>query len=136
MERWTQRSCHESLQQFMDAFDAEIADKQKAGKFPKPTPDNLNTPWKDSYKKNEDGTKTLVDTHNLVIFKRKVERKMRGEIVLNNPPLSLFSDSLGQKGSQSSQGGQWQQGKGDLPALCLRHCCQRCAVPADGPADC
>ena len=86
---------NESLQQFMDAFDAEIADKQKAGKFPKPTPGNLNTPWKDSYKKDEDGTKTLVDTHKLVIFKRRVERKMRGEIVRNNPP--IIFDSLGQK---------------------------------------
>lgn len=86
---------NESLQQFMDAFDAEIADKQKAGKFPKPTPGNLNTPWKDSYKKDEDGTKILVDTHKLVIFKRKVERKVRGELTRNNPP-TIF-DSLGQR---------------------------------------
>ena len=86
---------NESLSQFMDACDAEIKDKQKAGKFPKPTPDGWNTPWKDSYKKEEDGSKTLVDTHKLVMFKRKVERKMRGETVRNNPP--VIFDSLGQK---------------------------------------
>ena len=86
---------NESLSQFMDACDNEIADKQKAGRFPKPTPDGWNTPWKDSYKKEEDGSKTLVDTHKLVMFKRKVERKMRGETVRNNPP--VIFDSLGQK---------------------------------------
>ena len=86
---------NESLDQFMTACDEEIISKQKAGKFPKPTPDGWNTPWKDSYKKEEDGSKTLVDTHKLVIFKRKVERKMRGEIVRNNPP--IIFDSLGQK---------------------------------------
>ena len=42
----------------------------------------------------EDGTKTKVDDHNLVIFKRKVERKMRGEIVRNNPPILFDSDGL------------------------------------------
>ena len=36
-----------------------------------------------------------MDTHKLVVFKRKVERKMRGEIIRNNPPLVF--DSLGQK---------------------------------------
>jgi hypothetical protein len=84
-----------SMQQFEDAALEEIADKQKAGRFPKPTPSGWNTPWKDSYKKEEDGTKTKVDDHNLVVFKRKVERKMRGEIVRNNPP--VIFDSLGQK---------------------------------------
>ena len=58
-------------------------------------PFRLEHPWKDSYKKEEDGTKTKVDDHNLVVFKRKVERKMRGEIVRNNPP--VIFDSLGQK---------------------------------------
>ena len=86
---------NEDLSQFMDAFDEEIKDKQKQGRFPKPTPDGLNTPWKNSYKKEDDGTKTLVDTHKLVVFKRKVERKVRGEIVRNNPP--IIFDSLGQK---------------------------------------
>ena len=84
-----------AMQQFEDAALEEIADKQKAGRSPKPTPKGWNTPWKDSYKKEEDGTKITVDDHNLVIFKRKVERKRRGEIVRNNPP--VIFDSLGQK---------------------------------------
>ena len=86
---------NKDVEQFLAACDAEIADKQKVGRFPKPTPTGLKTPIKDSYKKEEDGTKTLVDTHKLVVFKRKVERKLRGEIVRNNPPLVF--DSLGQK---------------------------------------
>ena len=84
-----------SMQQFEDVVLEEIADKQKAGRFPKPTPQSLNYPWRDSMKKEEDGTKVKVDGYNLVVFKRKVERKMRGEIVRNNPP--LIFDSLGQK---------------------------------------
>ena len=86
---------NEDMQQFMDAFDAEVIEKQKANRFPTPTPKSLNTPWKDSYKKEEDGSKTLVETHKLVVFKRKVQRKMRGEMVRNNPP--VIFDSLGQK---------------------------------------
>ena len=84
-----------AMQQFEDAALAEIEDKQKAGKFPKPTPKGWHTPWKDSYKKAEDGSKIKVDDHNLVVFKRKVERKFRGETVRNNPP--IIFDSLGQK---------------------------------------
>ena len=86
---------NEDVDQFLAVCDAEIADKQKAGKFPKPTPGGLKTPIKESYKKDEDGGKILVETHKLVVFKRKVERKLRGEIVRNNPPLVF--DSLGQK---------------------------------------
>ena len=86
---------NEDIVQFLDACDAEIADKQKAGRFPKPAPKSYNTPIKDSYKKEEDGTKTLVDTHKLVVFKRKVSRKVRGEIIRNNPPIVF--DSLGDR---------------------------------------
>lgn len=81
--------------QFEDAFVKEIQDKQKIGKFPKPTPKELNKPWRPSQEKQEDGTKIPVPGENLVIFKRKVIRKVRGEEVRNNPPIVF--DSLGGK---------------------------------------
>ena len=73
----------------MDAALEEIADKQKAGiGSPSPPPEAGTPLGRTATRKKRTARKTKVDDHNLVVFKRKVERKMRGEIVRNNPPSS------------------------------------------------
>ena len=80
----------------MDICNDEIKEKQKAGKFAKELKGlKLNWPYRPSQKKEEDGSKTVVDGEFLWVFKRKVVRKIRGEESRNMPP-SIF-DGMGHK---------------------------------------
>ena len=79
----------------MDICNEEIADRQKSGKLAKELSPKFNWPYRPSQKKEEDGSKTVVDGEYLWVFKRKVVRKIRGEESRNMPP-SIF-DGMGHK---------------------------------------
>ena len=79
----------------MDICNEEIKEKQKAGKLGKELGAKFNWPYRTSQKKEEDGSKTVVDGEFLWVFKRKVVRKIRGEESRNMPP-SIF-DGMGHK---------------------------------------
>ena len=85
----------EQMIPLMDICNEEIADKQKAGKLGKQLSPKFNWPYRPSQKKEEDGSKTVVDGEYLWVFKRKVVRKVRGEESRNMPP-SIF-DGMGHK---------------------------------------
>ena len=85
----------EEMVPLMDICNEEIADRQKSGKFAKELSPKFHWPYRPSQKKEEDGSKTVVDGEFLWVFKRKVVRKIRGEESRNMPP-SIF-DGMGHK---------------------------------------
>ena len=76
----------------MDWCNEEIADKQKAGRLPKELGPKFHWPYRPSEKKEEDGSKTVVDGEFLWTFKRKVVKKFRGEEVRQFPAKIYDSD--------------------------------------------
>ena len=82
----------EEMTPLMDICNEEIADRQKTGKLGKELGPKFNWPYRPSQKKEEDGSKTVVDGEYLWVFKRKVVRKIRGEESRNMPTKIFDSD--------------------------------------------